>query len=173
MDNINENQAAETAQQQQPELSGEQQATGLAAYENLLMKQRQEWTKEVSNLNEMMRTMPKLDEMMNSVYMRRQEAVDYYFSLNTFLSKRLGDFKKESTELFLAIKQNGINGIRLATDANIQKCVDAQLADKKMIIDMATSQMSYIKETISTIDNIIYGINQKVKIHEMMNGMKY
>ena len=32
---------------------------------------------------------------------------------------------------------------------------------------------NYLKETIQTIDNIIYGINAKIKLYEMINGLKF
>ena len=30
-----------------------------------------------------------------------------------------------------------------------------------------------MKNTIATIDNIIYGINNKIKVFEMINGLKF
>ena len=47
------------------------------------------------------------------------------------------------------------------------------LQDKKELIDLLVSQNAFIKETISTIDNIIYAIKDKIKIKEMLNGMKF
>ena len=51
--------------------------------------------------------------------------------------------------------------------------VEVDLQDNKEVIDLLTNQNSFIKETIATLDNIIYGINQKVKIHELLNGLKF
>ena len=58
-------------------------------------------------------------------------------------------------------------------DEIIEDIVESVEEDNKEVIDLLTNQNSFIKETIATLDNIIYGINQKVKIHELLNGLKF
>ena len=73
--------------------------------------------------------------------------------------------------MFNSIKVNGFNGIRLNTDQAISRQVECELQDKKEVIDLLNNHNNFMKETIQTIDNIIYGINQKVKIHALINGI--
>ena len=75
--------------------------------------------------------------------------------------------------MFNNIKINGYNGMRFTTDQSIARQVEVDLQDKKELIDLLVSQNAFIKETISTIDNIIYAIKDKIKIKEMLNGMKF
>ena len=63
--------------------------------------------------------------------------------------------------------------MRFTTDQSIARQVEVDLQDKKELIDLLVSQNAFIKETISTIDNIIYAIKDKIKIKEMLNGMKF
>ena len=141
--------------------------------EDKLNEDRNKWTNEITSLNEMMRTLPKVNDLLSIIYMKRQEAVDYYHSMNTVILKQLRVYKQQSLDMSNKIKLQGYNGVRIPNDSGIQKIVEANLADEKSIIDLLTNHNNFIKETISTIDNLIYGINQKIKLGEILNGLKF
>jgi len=136
-------------------------------------KERKKWTYVLSKMNTEMKDLPHLDELQNKIYMKRQEAVDYFYGLNAVILSQTKTYKYEFNNMFNNIKINGYNGIRFSTDQMITRQIEALLQDRKETIDMLANQQSFIKDTISTIDNIIYGINTKVKIKEMLNGLKF
>lgn len=138
-----------------------------------LAAHRQQWLNEITELNEMMKTLPKVDELLNNVYITRQKAVDYYYGMNNVILNRTKFYKKKFNDMFNNIKINGFNGMRMPTDQAISRQVESELGADKEMIDILTNHNNYIKETISTIDNIIYGINQKIKVHEILNGLKF
>lgn len=144
-----------------------------ANFEDALIAHREKWTEEITNLNNMMKSLPKVDELLTQIYAKRQECVDYYTSMNNVILNQNKAYKQRYNNMFNNVKINGFNGMRLNTDANISKCVEAELADQKNIIDILVNHNNYIKETISTIDNLIYGINQKIKLAEILNGIKF
>lgn len=148
----------------------EQKSTSL---DETLTAHRQQWVKEIADLNEMMKNLPKLDELMNVVYSTRQNAVDYYFGMNNVILNRTKQYKKRYSDMFNSIKINGLNGMRFTTDQSISRVVEAELGQEKEMIDILTNHNKYMESTIETIDNIIYGINQKIKIHEILNGLKF
>ena len=41
-----------------------------------------------------------------------------------------------------------------------------------MNIMLVSNNVDFCKETLKTIDNMIYGVNQKIKIYELINGIK-
>ena len=43
------------------------------------------------------------------------------------------------------------------------------MADFKYTMDIMESYTNYLSETMKTIDNMIYGINQRLKIEEFLN----
>lgn len=129
--------------------------------EEQLNEHRNKWTTEITSLNEMMKTLPKVNDLLGIVYMKRQEAVDYYHSMNTVILKQMREYKRQSLNMFNTIKISGYNGVRLPNDSAIQKVVEVELIDEKSIIDLLTNHNNFIKESIATIDNLIYGINQK------------
>ena len=120
-----------------------------------------------------MKTLPKVNDLLGIVYMKRQEAVDYYHSMNTVILKQMREYKRQSLNMFNTIKISGYNGVRLPNDSAIQKVVEVELIDEKSIIDLLTNHNNFIKESIATIDNLIYGINQKIKLGEILNGLKF
>ena len=141
--------------------------------DEILTEQRAKWTKEIEDLNTSMSSLVKVDELMNTVYSKRQAAVDYYYAMNNVILKQSREYKALYNKMFNDIKVNGYNGMRFTADQSIARQVEVDLADKKELIDLLVSQNAFIKETIATIDNIIYAIKDKIKIEEMLNGMKF
>ena len=141
--------------------------------DEILTEQRAKWTKEIEDLNTSMSSLIKVDELMNTVYSKRQAAVDYYYAMNNVILKQSREYKALYNKMFNDIKVNGYNGMRFTADQSIARQVEVDLADKKELIDLLVSQNAFIKETIATIDNIIYAIKDKIKIKEMLNGMKF
>lgn len=141
--------------------------------DEMLTEQRAKWTKEIEDLNASMSSLVKVDELMNTVYSKRQAVVDYYYAMNNVILKQSKEYKASFNKMFNEIKINGYNGMRFSSDQGIQRQVEVELQEKKELIDLLVSQNGFIKETLSTIDNIIYAIKDKIKIKEMLNGMKF
>lgn len=141
--------------------------------EDKLKQYQDKWTNEITELNNMMKTLPRLDDLLNIVYTKRQEAVDYYHSMNSIILKQTKDYKLEFNTICTNIRVSGLNGIRMQNDTAITKHVEGVLIEKKLAIELLANHNTYIKETIQTIDNMIYGINQKIKLAEILNGLKF
>lgn len=69
--------------------------------------------------------------------------------------------------------KSGSSGIRYTNESAINLQIESQLSAEKESVDLLDNFCKYMKDTISTIDNIIYGINNKIKVFEMMNGLKF
>lgn len=130
------------------------------------------WTETVKNLNEQMKTINTIDGLLNEVYTKRQEAVDLYYGTYKILAKQTREYRSNAAVIYNNIK-TGANNIRYTNENAINMQIESQLSDKKDIIDVMTSFTNFMKDTIQTIDNIIYGINSKIKVYEMMNGLKF
>ena len=130
------------------------------------------WTDIIKQLNEQMKTLPELDTMMNEVYMKRQEALDLYYGTMKIQSARTRDYNNKAASIYNALK-GGQNGLRYTNEAAITMQIEAKLSAEKECIDLLSNFTNFMKETVQTIDNIIYGINAKIKIYEMINGLKF
>lgn len=130
------------------------------------------WTDYIKELNDQMKNLTSIDGLLNEVYSKRQDAVDLYYGTYKILSKQTREYRVQAAQLYNALK-TGSNNIRYTNENAINMQIEAQLSDKKDIIDTLTSFTNYMKDTIQTIDNIIYGINSKIKIYEMIHGLKF
>ena len=149
--------------------TSKEKSTSLA---DQLSEHRNKWTEEITNLNDMMKTLPKVNELLNIIYAKRQEAVDYYYSMNVVILKQTKEYKQQALDMSNKIKLSGYKDLKV-NDSQINKIVEAELSEKKSIIDLLSNHNNYMKDTIQTIDNLIYGINNKIRLGEILNGIKF
>ena len=140
--------------------------------EEKLIKMRQDWTQEVEKLSADLKSLPTLDNMLNNVFVKRQNAVDMYYATIGVYQKQLREYKKQYAELYNKLKL-GTNGIRYTTEQSINMQIEAQLSDVLEIINELRTFTDFMLETIKTIDGIQYAITSKIKVHELINGLKY
>lgn len=136
-----------------------------------LIAMQNDWTNDIQQLNEKMKSIPKLNELLSEIYTKRQNAVDLYFGMMKVLAAQTRIYKAKYATIYNNIKC-GQNNIRYTNETSLNIQVESQISDEKAVIDMLTNFTGYMKETIQTIDNMIYGINNKIKVHELINGLK-
>lgn len=137
-----------------------------------LIKMRQDWTNEVEALNADMKSLPTLDNLLNRVYVKRQNAVDMYYATISVLQKQTREYKKQYADLYNKLKM-GTNGIRYTNEQSINMQIEAQLSDVLAVINELKTFTDFMLETVKTIDGIQYAISHKIKIYELMNGLKF
>lgn len=140
--------------------------------ENSLSNLQDKWTDIIKNLNERMKDLKSIDGLMNEVYLKRQEAIDLFYGTAKILQKQTRDYKSKASGIYLALK-SGSSGIRYTNESAINLQIESQLSAEKESVDLLDNFCKYMKDTISTIDNIIYGINNKIKVFEMIHGLKF
>lgn len=149
-----------TIQPQQPSLTDE------------LAKLQDKWTSIIKDLNDQMKNLPSIDQLMNEIYYKRQEALDLYFGTNRVLAERTRDYKSKAAQIYLALKSGQAN-LRFTNEQAITLQIESRLVAEKETLDVMNNFVKFMEETVKTIDNIIFGINYKIKVHEMMNGLKF
>lgn len=130
---------------------------------------RQEWTAEIERLNNDMKTLPALNDMLNVIYSKRQNLVDLYYGTMGVLKRQTRIYTQNYAAVYNTLKTNA--QIRY-TESVLATQVESQLMDKKEIIDDLKNFTDFVYDTIKTLDNMIYGVNNKIRIHEIMNGLK-
>lgn len=139
--------------------------------EDKLKSIQDKWVKTVSELNGKMKDLAGLDSLLNEIYSKRQDLCDYMFSVLNILGRLTRSYKTKYAERYNYYKL-GKNGLRYNNDSAIATQIDAELEDEKANISMISNNVDFCKETLKTIDNMIYGVNQKIKIYELINGIK-
>ena len=140
------------------------------SYEDKMKGIQDKWTLKIKELNDKMKSLPELDSLLNVVYAERQNACDYYFSLLNILSKLGRRYKAEFATKYNYYKTQ--SQIRFSSDSAISAQIESDLIDIKEKISFVEAHYKYMQETVKTIDNIIYGVNNKIKIYELINGIK-
>lgn len=140
--------------------------------DNSLSNLQDKWTDIIKNLNERMKDLKSIDGLMNEVYLKRQEAIDLFYGTAKILQRQTRDYKSKASGIYLALK-SGSSGIRYTNESAINLQIESQLSAEKESVDLLDNFCKFMKDTISTIDNIIYGINNKIKVFEMIHGLKF
>lgn len=147
----------------------EQQQRQTSSLEDKLIQLREEWENEIATMNEEMKTLPKLNDLINVIYTKRQKLVDLYYGTMGVLKKQVRLYTVKQAELYNQLKMNA--QIRY-TETALATQIEAQLMPQKEVIENLKTFTEFVYETMRTLDNMIYGINQKIKIHELINGLK-
>lgn len=154
---------------QQENVQQQQTQSNASSLENKLIQLREEWENEIETMNEEMKTLPKLNDLLNVIYTKRQKLVDLYYGTMGVLKKQVRIYTVKQAELYNQLKTNA--QIRY-TETALANQIDAQLIQQKEIIEILKTFTDFVYETMRTLDNMIYGVNNKIKIHELMNGLK-
>lgn len=133
---------------------------------------RLEWTSTIEELSNGLKNPMTIDSLLNTVYSKRQKAVELHGGTNVIYGKRIRSYKTKYAGLYNAYK-SGEKGIRYTSDSSIQIQIEAALAQEREVIEQLREFLDYMVETIKTLDNLIYGINTKVTIYKILNKLDF
>lgn len=139
--------------------------------EDKLKNIQEKWVNIINDLNSKMKDLPGIDSLLNEIYSHRQNLCDYMYSVLSILGRLTKNYKRKYAERYNYYKL-GKNGIRYNNDSAIAAQIEAELEDDKENITLISNNIDFCKETLKTIDNMIYGVNQKIKLYELINGIK-
>lgn len=117
-----------------------------------------------------MKTLPKLNELLNKIYATRQDCVEYQSSILGIYANLQRTYNKSRASMYTKLKI-GEGGIRYTNDSAIYNQIDAALIDQKKMLDTMSNHIEYIRETLKTIDNMIFGVKQKIEVYKLINGL--
>lgn len=143
-----------------------------ATWYDKLISMRQDWTSRIKELCEMMTDLQGVDRAMNNIYSTRQDAVDLQFSMASLLKKHLLSYKAKHAKLFNEVK-SGKTGIRYTSDSSINEQVESLLTNEKEVIDALQTFIDFMKESVSTIDGLMYAVKDKLRAYELLHDLKF
>lgn len=130
-----------------------------------------EWLVRVKSLNEKMRNLADIRDLMPELYTQRQICLEYYNNVLRMLSKQQHDYKPKYAQRYNYYKMN--SQIRYTSDTAIISQVQSDLSDDIMNIELMNNHAKYIQETIKTIDAIIYGISNRLQLEKIIKGYDF
>ena len=141
--------------------------------EEKLQDTREEWTNIVKEISTKMKDLPGIESLLNQVYIKRQECVEYLSSLMVTYGKLQRAHKVLYAQRYNFYKTSA--QLRYSNDSAISTQIDAepQMNELNEKLDLIRVHVEAMRETLKTIDNLIYGISQRTRIYEMLNGLKF
>ena len=138
--------------------------------EDYILTHQQQWSAIIADLNGKMKNFADLADLQNVIYSRRQDALDYYFGMLSKISSLSRDYKLKYSQKYNYYKTQA--QIRYSSEAAINAQIDSDLKDDKYQIELLDQHTKYMLETIKTIDSIIYAINNRIRMEELINQVK-
>ena len=152
----------------QEELARQQSEDENKALENALEAKNAAYRDKVLTLSEYMKEVKHLPDLINVVYSERQVTLEYYHTILQHLSKLNKEYKIEYAKQYNKFKFEVQQ--RYNTEQSINSQVSAVLSDFIYKIELLNNHAKYIGETLKTIDDIIYGIQNRIRLEEILIG---
>lgn len=150
------------------------QTNKFAEVEQKFDERRNYWFTWIQDMNESLRKTETIVNLQATVFTKRQEALENYHSLSATLAKRVKIYKEKSANLYKEIRlmktAQGASTFMFTNEGAIREQIDATLSDEKYLIDIMESHLSYLDNTIKTIDGIIFAISNRIKLEEIKLG---
>jgi len=133
-------------------------------------RERSEWTTKTSEFGKSLRSVLDIPALMVDLYSERQRAVEYHHYIMSILSNVNKTYRARYNERydFYSFKSQ----VRYPNETTKNTRILHELADIVEQREQLDNHAKFMTGTISTIDNIIYAINNRVKIEEIMRGSK-
>lgn len=156
---------SENQNQKTPEAASSEQVSYVERFE----LERETWTNDVKDIASRFKKIEDMVEVQVDLYSKRQQGVEYMHQLMVLQSK---------------LKKNWISEYKKAYDALIldqdyrysekekQRIAEEKTSGSKIKLDILQTHVDFFRETVKTIDNMIFGVKHRVEIEDFRRGNK-
>lgn len=136
-------------------------------FEEKFTDEREEWTERIRELSVRMRNIREIGEVQVELYSDRQRALEYTYKLGQLLTKMNAKFREERRNkmVYYSEQHNTRYGANEKT-----ALIEGELTSLKRRIDVVDNHMSFMNETVKTIDHFLFGIKSRISLEEFMRG---
>ena len=131
-------------------------------------EREKEWLIKIGKLNEQLKTLEGIRDLQTTIVTERQIAVDYYYKVLRMLSTLNKEYRPKYVDTYDYFKTR--SDIRLNSDQAIAAHVQGKLASSLMDIELMNNHAKYMQETIKSIDDIIYAIQNRLQLEKLIKG---
>jgi hypothetical protein len=133
-------------------------------------RERSEWTVKIKELSSSLRSVLDIPALMVDLYSERQRAADYHHYIMSILSGVNKNYRTRWNERyeFYTLKSQ----VRYPNESTKTLRIQHELADIVEQREQLDNHAKYMLETLKSLDAIIYAINNRVKIEEIIRGSK-
>jgi hypothetical protein len=154
---------SEEIAQQEPQDSSEKTFT------EKFTDERAEWTKTIQSISGRFKIVENLAEVQIELYSKRQIAIEYQYKL-------IGIHSKLKKMLVLqwkkAYEDAGKNEDLRYSEKEKTRHAEAATVELKYKSESLSNQIDFFRDTVKTIDNMIFGVKHRIEIENFKAGMK-
>jgi len=136
-------------------------------FEEQFSTERSEWTERIRELSVRMRNIREIAEVQVELYSDRQKLLEYAYKLGQILTKLNAKFRSDrrTKMVYYSEEHNTRYGANEKT-----ALIDGDLSEIKRKIDVVDNQMTFLNETVKTVDHFLYGVKSRISLEEFMRG---
>lgn len=132
-------------------------------FKNKFSEERSKWTKKIKSMGSKLSRLEKMIELQTEVYSERQVIVEYNHELLATLSSLNSILKKKKKEKFINYSTN-YDIMLKSPEKTIM--IEGDLSNLMERIDILENQIKFYDKTLKSIDNIVYGIKNRIELEE-------
>lgn len=128
---------------------------------------REQWTKTIEKYSKKLMNIKDIPELQVELYSSRQVVVDEMGKLQNLYTKKITELKKKRFEIFDEAS-NKKNVRLISQEKNI--IMEGKMADSSLLTNVIEIQIEFYRETLKTIDSVIYGIKNRIELEQYRVG---
>ena len=146
-----------------------QASSDQVSYVERFESERTEWTSEIRAISARFKNIDEMMDVQVDLYSKRQQGVEYMHQLMVLQSR----LKKT----WLAEYKKAYDGLIMDQDYRYsekerQRIAEEKTSNSKLKLDILQTHVDFFRETIKTIDNMIFGVKHRLEIEDFKRGNK-
>ena len=136
-------------------------------YEDTFNRERAEWTERIRELSIRMKNIREIAEVQVDLYSDRQKLLEYAYKLGQIVSRQNAKYRSDRRSKMVYYSEE--HNVRYGSNEKTS-LIEGDLSDLKKKIDIVDNHVSFVNETIKTVDHMLYGIKSRISLEEFMRG---
>ena len=145
--------------------SSEQQVSYVERFET----ERSEWTEKVRGIAARFRNVEDLIDVQVDLYSERQRGAEYMHELMVLQSKLKKAWVAEYQKVYNALV---VDQDYRYSEKERQRIAEEKTSGAKLKLEILQSHVDFFRETVKTIDNMIFGVKHRLEIEDFRRGNK-
>ena len=136
-------------------------------FEDTFNRERTEWTERIRELSIRMKNIREIAEVQVDLYSDRQKLLEYAYKLGQIVSNQNAKYRSDRRTKMVYYSEE--HNVRYGSNEKTS-LIEGDLSDLKKKIDIVDNHVSFVNETIKTVDHMLYGIKSRISLEEFMRG---
>ena len=138
-------------------------------FEEIFSDEKISWRKRIQELSIRMRNIREIGEVQVELYSDRQKILEYTHTLGQVLSKLNNEYRKRKKDQLIFHSEKSTANYKYGANEK-NTLIDGDLSEIMGRVDLVDGQISYMNETMKTIDHMLYGIRTRIQLEDYLRN---